>query len=263
MSPTIVHFHNNFHIGDNLYNLKYFLYISPILKEKNYIIYYYYNTDWPYNKEATLLSYIDPATVVLKSIREKPARSIVLHVGNKIGSLYYWPELERYFDLFYKKILEYMNITDLTISTNMWLSEPFLLPIYDALDAKFKNVDILILNNIGHSGQFSNNNSLNELAKYLSQYFKIVTSEPVNDSIPCARTLSLKEIGAVSTHSKYVISTCSGPQIPCFNLQAKEYVKKWFLICDSNVPFKFYSIDYIYTTSTSPIKEFFDTLITK
>jgi hypothetical protein len=261
MSATIFHFHNNFHIGDNLCNLKYFLYISPILKEKNYIIYYYYNTDWPYNKETTLLSYVDPATVVLKPIREKPAHSIVLHMGNNIGSLHYYPETERYFDFFYKKILQYMNITDLTISTNMWLPEPFLLPIYDTLEPKFKDVDILILNNPGHSGQGCNITHVNDLAKYLSHYFKIVTSEPVNDSIPCARTLSLKEIGAVSTHSRYVISSCSGPQIPCFNLYAKECVKKWFFIC--NLDFKFYSIDYVHTTSISPIKHFFDTLIAK
>ena len=42
-STTEFHFHNRFHIGDNLLNLKFFLYISPILKEQNITIIYYYN----------------------------------------------------------------------------------------------------------------------------------------------------------------------------------------------------------------------------
>lgn len=260
MPSNEFHFHGGHHVGDNILNLKYFLYVTSILKERGDTVYYYYSTEWPYNKEQTLRAYTDPSVVILKPYMEQPPGTVELWQGRPIGGTVY-TESELYFEKFYRRILDHLHIDDPTITTNIWLPEPFLIPVYERLDSKFKGIDILILNNVGKSGQYNNNTPLNALAVYLSAHFNIVTAEKVNESIKSADALTLQEIGAMSTHATYIISTLSGPQIPCFNAQTRDYVKKWFFIT-SGIHFKYLSIDYLHTVNnTSPIKSYFDTLI--
>jgi len=258
-SDNIVHFYNRFHIGDNLLNLKFFMYISSALKSRGITIYYYYNQSWRFNTLETLRSYIDPSVVVLKTLDAMPTNSIELWMGNPINDVNcHTPEL--YYELLYKNILNYVGINDSTLTPTLWLEEPFLVNVYDALDSQYKDIDILILNTTGHSGQYNDNKSLNQLAIHLSKRFNIVTADPI-EGITSANTLSLQQIGAISTRAKYIISTCSGPQVPCHNKYTKDYVKKWFFIT-SGVHFRYPSIDYIHTVmDTAPIQQFFDNLI--
>jgi hypothetical protein len=251
----VLHFYNIFHVGDNLLNLKYFLYLTKLLKENNCTIYYYYQTTWPYNKETTLRSYIDPSVVILKPLNERPPDSIELWQGHTINNVTHINS-ERYFELFYKKILNILCITDSTIPTTLWLDEPFLIPVYESLDQQYKDIDILILNTVGRSGQCNDTGPVNNLARYLHTRFNILTMDPLGEGIKSAGHLSLQEVGAISTHAKYIISTCSGPHIPCFNKQTKEYVKKWFIIG----PFIYYSIDCTNTTDMNVIKDYFDSV---
>ena len=166
---------------------------------------------------------------------------------------------EQYFDKFYKKILYHLGITDSSVSTSVWINEPFLLSVYEELDPAYKDIDILIMNSVGRSGQYNNNAPLNKLVRYLNKRFNIVVSESVDD-IKSAQGLSLQQIGAISTHAKYVISTCSGPQIPCFNLYSKEHVKKWFFVTSGDKYF-YPSIDCVHIIdNVEPIQEFFDSL---
>ena len=254
----IFHFHNKYHLGDNLLNLKYLLYLSNYLKKKDYIVYYYYDVSWPYNKLSTLQSYTDPTVVQLKPLHGKPSSSIELWMGIDIDGVNH-RNAEVYYDKFYKNILKYFGITDFSLSTSIWVDEPFLKSVYDSLDPKYKNIDILILNSIGRSGQYNNNRTLNDLVRYLTKRFNIVVSDPV-DNVTSAQDLSLQQIGAISTHAKYVISTCSGPQIPCFNRYTKEHVKKWFLVTDGDKYF-FPSIDCVHIVhDLTPIRQFFDSL---
>jgi len=180
-------------------------------------------------------------------------------MGNPINDVNcHTPEL--YYELLYKNILNYVGINDSTLTPTLWLEEPFLVNVYDALDSQYKDIDILILNTTGHSGQYNDNKSLNQLAIHLSKRFNIVTADPI-EGITSANTLSLQQIGAISTRAKYIISTCSGPQVPCHNKYTKDYVKKWFFIT-SGVHFRYPSIDYIHTVmDTAPIQQFFDNLI--
>lgn len=257
-STTEFHFHNRYHIGDNLLNLKYFLYLSPILKARNITIFYYYDTSWPYNKPETLRAYMDPDVVTLRPLHEKPHNSVELWMGNRINGIHY-TNTETYYDLFYKRIVSYLNIVNPSLSTSLWIDEPFLLRIYDTLEPQYKNVDILILNTVGHSGQCDDTSPLTQLARHLSKRFTLVTVDPIA-GIPSAHTLSLQQIGAISTHAKYIISSCSGPQIPCYNKYARDHVKKWFFIT-SGIHFAFNSIRYQHTVmDTRPIQQFFDAL---
>jgi hypothetical protein len=255
--PTIFHFYNRFHLGDNIYNLKFFRYIAPILREKKYIINYYYNTEWRYNTEVTLRSYIDPTVLHLKPLHEKPEHSIELWMGNVCDGIYNW-NLEAYFNAFYKKILCHLNIVNQSVSTSIWIDEPFISTVYDSLDAKFKDVDILILNSIGHSGQFNGNTQLPDVIRYLNDRFNIVTLDIVDENIKSLQNNSIQEICAICTHAKYVITTCSATQVACYNKAAKEHVKKWFYITSGCI-YKMTSIDVTYLVKDlTPIKTYFD-----
>ena len=252
---SVFHFYNVFHIGDNLLNLKFFLYVGNFLKERNYKIMYYYETNYIYNKKETLMQYVDPELVELKPLDEKPPESIHLWMGiDKNGVSHI--EFERYFEEFYKELSKCLNIDTLPLNNSLWLEDSSLLDVYDALAPKFKDVDILILNNKGMSGQYNDTTPLNELAHYLNSKFNVVTVCDIG--IKSASTLSLKEIGAISTHSKYIIAPNSGPLIPCLNSYTKKYVKKWFFVGNM---YTWYSIDHVECgVDVTPIREYFDSL---
>ena len=40
----------------------------------------------------------------------------------------------------------------------------------------------------------------------------------------------MQDIGAISTHAKYIVSANSGPFVSCLNLQTKKSVKHWFIL---------------------------------
>jgi len=256
---TQFHFYNYCHIGDNILNLKFFLYISSILKKKHIKINYYYNTEWPYNKLDTLRAYVDPDIVTLKSMKERPSNAILLWMGNSIKGIDYF-NFEHYFELFYANILKHMMIVEPSIVPSLWLEEPFLDTVYETLDSKYKDIDILILNNTGSSGQYNNNSPLLELTKHLHNRFNIVSSVYINDDIKTATNLSLIQIGAISTHTKYIISTWSSPNVPCMNNAAKTNVRHWFFVTDMKITFTSIKCTYANNATMNNIKDFFDAL---
>jgi len=252
---TVFHFYNPGHIGDNLLNLKFFFYVGNFLKERNYKIMYYYDTNYVYNTKESLMQYTDPEIVELKPLAVKPSNAVPLWMFYEIDGTSHI-QYERYFEKFYEKISKIFQIENVPLTKTLWLDEPFLLPIYDALDPKFKDIDILILNNRAMSGQYSDNTPLNALARYLNSKFNVVTLGDIG--MKSASSLSLKEIGAISTHAKYIISPNSGALIPCFNSYTKKYVKKWFFVGQE---FSWHSIDHMQCgNDVTRMKEYFDAL---
>lgn len=119
-------------------------------------------------------------------------------------------------------------------------TDPDLLKRYNNFQEKYKNIDILIINSEPQSQQYdleSNRKNFNSMIHTLSKKFNIVTTEKVK-GILCTRdnNLSLKDIGAISTHAKYIIAINTGPLIGCLNSYAFKNVKKWFEF-DMNMPF--------------------------
>jgi len=241
-------FYCDFHVGDNLMNLRFFFYLSPILKERGIKINYYYDTSYKYNTLHNLIQYVDPEVVTLKDWGERPSTSIRLWMGDSINDLNYYDHIELYHEQFYLKILNHLGITG---NNSMWIDEPYLLNTYDQLEDKYKNIDILIINSPGRSGQYNDTTELNNICIELNKKYNIVTTEKINDEIKTAEHLLLREVGAISTHATYVIAVCTGPFCCCFNYYSKHYVKKWFVLSD----FKFYSIPY--SVGLPPIKDFF------
>ena len=235
----VVHFHCRFHYGDNIVNLKFFYNISQKLKENNIMIHYYYDNNQ--NKNAVEFQrYVDADTVTLRSISETPPESIELWMGMEIDGVGH-VDFDVYFPKFYTRILTALNLQDQGIDVSLYQKEEYLLDIYNRVDDKYKDLDILILNSQPHSGQFPTYNidTMNAMCRRLATKYKIATSTYVDDSIPCTFTdgLAIQDIGAISTHAKVIVAVFSGPIIGCFNQYAKERVKKWILLLGHPVKF--------------------------
>lgn len=234
-----IHFHNRFHYGDNIANLKFFYNISQKLKENNIMIHYYYDNNQNKNK-VEFQRYVDPDTLTLRLISETPPESIELWMGMDIDGVGH-VDFDLYFPKFYTYILTTLKLQDQGIDVSLYQKEEYLLDIYNRLDDKYKDLDILILNSQPHSGQFAtyNMDTMNAMCRRLATKYKISTSTYVDESIPCTFTdgLTIQDIGAISTHAKVIVAVFSGPIIGCFNQYTKSHVKKWILLLSHPIKF--------------------------
>ena len=225
------HFYNKYHYGDNILNLKFFYNISNSLKENNILIHYYYNNEYCKNKEE-LDRYVNTETLILHPITEKPELAIELWMGNNIQGTSH-ETFDIYYAAFYKEILKHLGLDTQNIDTSLYQNEPYLDEIYDRLDPKYKDIDILVLNCPPASGQYAYNKDLLDKACIeLSKKYRVVTSCYVSDEIPSTVNdkLTMQDVGAVSTRAKYIVSANSGPFVTCLNLKTKQSVKHWFLL---------------------------------
>ena len=121
-------------------------------------------------------------------------------------------------------------------------TDPDLLHRYKKFTGVYKNNEILIINSKPRSFQYdldSNLKEFNGMIRKLSKNYKLITTAKVKD-IPCTLdgNLTLKDIGAISTHVKYIIAINTGPLIPCLNTYALKNVKKWYIF-DIRTPFNY------------------------
>lgn len=236
--PNTFHFFNNFHYGDNILNLKFLFNISPVLKKRGIKIKYYYDKNYNKNGEE-LERFVDKDTVTLHSLQEKPGNAVDLWMGAPIdGKNIFQIEMELYYNKFYQNIVNILGLQDEKINTSLYQEEPYLQDIYNNLDDKYKDLDILIINATPHSTQYSyNKENFDNMCIMLNKKYKIATTSPVNDAITCTMTgkLMLKDIGAVSTHAKYIVGVHSGPVTACFNSDTNNHLKRWVLFASNNV----------------------------
>ena len=232
-NSTVYHFYSRMtsHYGDNIFPLKFFYNISDHLRKRGITIYYYYNPK--YIKKDELDRYINKDTMVLRPMHEKPSYAVMLYLILPMSGVYVSNSFDEYFGEMYKRLVNYMGLADLGIDTSLYQKEEYLLKIYEKLPDKFKDIDILFINSEPKTEKIINNKESGDAAAIeLSKRYRIVTTSPVNDEIPCTFTdgLMLQVIGAVSTHAKYIIGVNSGPLIPCLNYYAKQSVKKWIFV---------------------------------
>lgn len=160
--------------------------------------------------------------------------------------------LEKYFSKILSKKLGFPSMRLLVNK------DTSLLKRYDDLPEKYKNIDILIINSEPQSNQYdleSNRKEFNAMIKTLAKDYKVVTTEKV-DNILCSRDnkLTLKDIGAISTHADYIIAINTGPFVACLNKYAFKHVKKWFQF-DTRMPFNYGRNWYINKSFDEIIKE--------
>ena len=256
-----IHFHfynTHSHYGDCILNLKLFYNISPILEENNIIITYYYEPNY-IKRISELEHYVDPRYVTLATIDQKPDTAIELWMGRDIDGISYM-DFVNYHNKYYEKIIRIMNLESQGINTSCFQQEDYLLDIYNGLDDTYKDLDILILNSTGSSNQFSSSKEeMDLMCKTLSKKYKVATCEYVDETIPCTMRsgLSIQDIGAISTHTKYIIAILSGPSTGCFNVHTQKHLKKW-IILESRNNITLSEIDYVIATSTVGIENYLD-----
>ena len=224
------HFYNTSHYGDNILNLKFFYNISNIMSENNIMIHYYYGT-WIKNV-GELERYTNKQSMALHPYDECPDDAIELWMKNDINSVNMM-NFARYYNLFYQNILSIIGLERKGIDTSLYQKEDYLITVYNTLDNKYKDIDILIINAEPKSEQFDyNKEAFDRLISSLSEKYRVVTTAPSSSDVPCTMNdnLLLQDIGAISTHAKYIFAIHSGPLIPCFNLYTKQHVKKWIIM---------------------------------
>lgn len=236
-TKKVVVFYNKYHLGDNIFNLKFLYNISNVLKEKGIKVRYLYNS-MEVSKPDELNRYVNPDTLSLEIMGNTiPDGATELWLGYPIDGVKKF-DLDNYFPAHYTMILAKLGLADSGIDTSLYQKEPYLEDIYKKFDPKFKDLDILIINAEPKSMQVVYHKLLFEkMCVQLSQKYKIATTSPLegNDSIPCTfrDNLMLQDIGAISTHAKYIIGTHSGPVTPCFTDATRKNMKKMILFADN------------------------------
>jgi hypothetical protein len=215
------------------------------LKKRGIKVNYYF--DDKYNKREELERFVDKDTVTLHPLQDKPGDAIELWMGANIyngafvgapgppGSLTY-PEFDTYYRAFYQIIVDKLGLKEENIDVSLYQPEPYLQDIYNGLDEKFKDLDILIINAEPQSMQYKYDKAkMDRMCLRLKEKYKIAVTTCVDDSIACTMkdNLMLKDIGAISTHAKNIISIHTGPLAACYNSTTKGNVKKWLVLVDT------------------------------
>jgi hypothetical protein len=214
------------------------------MKEKGIKVKYIYDPDYIKNVDE-LERYVNPETLELEAFKEPmPHSATELWMGNVIegkakacvGDCIF----DKYFPEFYTMILSKLGIDPAGIDVSLYQDEPYLQKIYNKLDPKFKDLDILIINAEPKSGQFTyDKKKLEDVSSKLSKTFKIAVTTPLDEdkSVVCTMTdnLKLQDIGAMSTHAKHIIAVHSGPLMACYTAATKASVKKWIILNDHDV----------------------------
>jgi hypothetical protein len=232
-------FHNVYHYGDAIFNLRFFYNIQDILKENNIKILYYYDANYIKNiKELEV--YINPSIVsLIPADDENIKESKRLWMADRIHGFSNARNFIIYFGLFYREIASNLKIHVPKEFFNLFQPEHYLENIYSTLDDKYKNLDILLVNSEPQSFQYNyDKKSLDTIFNRLTSY-KVASTTFINDTINCTFNdkLTIQDIGAISTHSKYIIGTLSGPITSCFNTLTINNVNKMFILSHDNIVF--------------------------
>jgi len=138
---------------------------------------------------------------------------------------------------------EASNKLGFNIHIDNFLNTDFsLLTEYELLDYKYKNLDILIINSDPKSAQcmYCYFDDWEKFSLNLhDRHLKICTTQKIK-GILCTtdNNLSLKKIGAISTHSKIIIGINTGPMSTIFNIYTMKYVKKIYIF-DNRVTYSY------------------------
>jgi len=238
---AVFNFYNKYHYGDHILNLKFLYNISNHLKDKNIKINYYYDPTYIKNLDE-VQRYVNPDIVTLLPLEEQYRPPSTEHPENRhelwmrydIDGISY-KKFDTYYSAFYNKILNILGLQNLSIDTSIYQKEDYLLDIYEKLDSKYKDVDILIINGKPNSNQFDyDKEKMDAMCIRLAGKYKVATTILVNDTIPCTMSdgLKMQDIGAISTHAKYIIAVHTGPITTCCNSYTKASVKIWFVLCN-------------------------------
>ena len=223
------HFHNIYHLGDNVFNLIFFNAIRRYYERKNIIIYYYCKKCYV----SQLSEFIDSDNLILKTLQFKPRNSVELWVNNRLFSynhdllpkpLDFNEFYVNFFNVVLKKINFRLKIRKFEYRCNR------LVDIYNNLSDNYKNIQILVLNSNPLSGQFDyDKTQWDNYIQRLNKHFKVCTTTKV-EGVKCTfdDKLSIKSIAAVSTRVPIIIAINSGVVPGLLNKHTLRNVKRFY-----------------------------------
>jgi hypothetical protein len=231
----IIRAYNPYHLGDNVYNMRFFYEIREFLEDKNIIIEYFF----PKKYHDQVLEFA-PAKCV--RIYDFPAGidycgadyGIRLHIGNRIlpKNIFNWPN--KNFDQFYVEFFnQFLRIFGLNLRiTNFEFHDNRLFYLYEKLGEKYKDLDILIINSSPCSQQFFMHKPAwdDYIRRIVYMGFKVATTEKTAGVVCTADAgLTLKQIGAISMRAKVIIAINTGPLSACFNTVTFDYIRQMYV----------------------------------
>ena len=233
--PSEFQFYNKYHYGDSIFNLRFFYNIVSFLKANEITILYFYNPDY-IKCPKELENYTSAPTVRLLPMGHPNMKDpIHLWMGDPIDGCSNVSDFIKYFRLLYCNVSTLVGLQLPPEYTSFFQPESYLTTLYDRMDEKYKKLNILVVNSAPQSSQFPYiKKKFDKICKKLvAPNRKIATTTYVEDTIPCTfkDSLSIQEIGAISTKANIIIGVLSGPMTACFNSETINHVEKIFLLC--------------------------------
>lgn len=224
----LIHLHNEHHLGDSVFNFILFYNIKDYLKENDIVIFYYAQLNYlPQLKE-----FIPNSQVALYEIAAKPENSLQLWICNKDIGYTHEPERRIGFNKFYINFFNtVLNILQFPIKlTRFYYEDPDLLNRYEKLNVMCKNLDIIIINSNPCSGQFNyGEKNWCYCINKLNERYKIITTKKIENILSTTDyNLTIKDIAALSTNVKVVISINTGVLPGLLNSITLTRVKKFY-----------------------------------
>ena len=208
----IIEVQNHCHMGDQIINFIFFNQIKNYIEINNIFIKYYCYERYHKN----LFDFNPSNNISIHPLKPYLKKYYVLWQGDLHGLNPNSPFIEDALIFMFNLFLKHFKID--IIVDKFEYDYPKIIEWYDFLDNKYKNADILIINSTPLSGQYIYNKKNWDMQIIeLSKKYKILTTENVNENILSLEKLPLKDICAISTNVKYIISIDTGPLMPLFN----------------------------------------------
>lgn len=241
----IYHFHCDYHLGDSVFNIIWLNSWTPYIEENNISIFYYVSNQYIIQ----LQEFIKSQRIILKTLKQKPPYSLSLWMGdplfkNIIFQLYnitlikYFP-LNIYLAKFYNKYLNYLNINHVPQMKTFEYEDSTLLDIYETLDEKYKDLDILVINSLPRSNQFVYNTEEWDsfIIKLFTYHFKFIYTTPSSvlnnvglyEKCSISDNLTIKQLASISTKTKVIIAVNSGVMPGLLNIYTLKNVKQVYI----------------------------------
>jgi len=257
-----LYFTNPFHLGDCMFCIIFFNNIIYYIEKNNIII--NFSCHLQYRKQ--LNEFIMSPNIVLSDFDN--IDRLNLWIGNNKLPFNIFNQtpnmslnqflLEFYNNIILNNQVLFGNLPILETKIFQY-TDPDLITRYNKLNEKYKDIDILIVNSDCMSGQCSNDRTYwNDIINMYNKKYKIVTTNKI-ENINCTLDddLTLKDIGAISTHTKIIIAVNTGVITSFYNSYTLNNVLQVYYIDNT----RYY--DYIKWSKINDITDMTDIMIDK
>lgn len=230
---TTVDLYNDKNLGDNIFSMIYFYNIKNYIEEHNITINYYCKPE--YHEQLSEFKCSD--NIGLFDLENKQGTHIWIantDLAVNVANFAHEGKLDTLLHAFYNNISNSLNI-DVTMM-NFCYHDPELLERYERLPEKYHNLDILIINSLANSGQYAVDDDIwNPYIHKLNDKYKITVTRNIGESIHCTMddNLTVKDIAAISTQAKIIISVNTGVITGLYNSYTLNNVNKIFVFDDN------------------------------